>query len=169
MSQSAALPVLPPAFRWALRPWGRALECVPLVDTATHGWTTRDLALEGDESRCAAGWLALAGGEGVERGDLVTLRQVHGATVVTERDGGVAADAIVSADPVRVLTVKVADCVPLLMADRRTGVVAAVHAGWRGTVARIAPAAVERMRGSYRKRASRPRGRDRTLDSIVLL
>jgi YfiH family protein len=122
------------------------LECVPLGEIARHGWTTRDLKLEGADERCGVEWASLAAGENVGQGDLVRLRQVHGAAVVSERDGDSEADAIVSADPTRLLTVKVADCLPLLIADRRTGVVAAVHAGWRGTASGIARAAVERMR-----------------------
>jgi YfiH family protein len=130
------------------------LECVPLADVARHGWTTRDLALDGDESRCAADWAALAASEDVLPEDLVCLRQVHSAIVVTGREPGAAADAIVSSDPARVLTVRVADCVPLLVADRRTGAVAAIHAGWRGTAAGIAAAAVARLAEDY---GSRPR------------
>jgi YfiH family protein len=41
--------------------------------------------------------------------------------------------------------IRAADCVPLLMADRRSGVVAAVHAGWRGTAAGVAIAAIETL------------------------
>ena len=39
----------------------------------------------------------------------------------------------------------VADCIPVLMADARTGAFAAVHAGWRGTLAGVVPAAVRRL------------------------
>ena len=139
------LPMLSAAFSWVARPWGHALACQPLAAVAPHGWTTRELALEGDDARCEVAWTALAMGEHVERDHVIRLRQVHGATVVTAGEGRAAADALVSSDSRRLLAVKVADCVPLLIADRRTGAVAAVHAGWRGTAARIAQVVVRRM------------------------
>ncbi len=99
---------------------------------------------------------------------LVTLRQRHtdiiqlargkrsgartGAfgqgNVLREPDGSVklAGDAIVSGQPGLLLTVSVADCLPILLADPRRRVVAAVHAGWRGTVQRITEKTVGRMR-----------------------
>jgi YfiH family protein len=122
------------------------LECGPLGEIARHGWTTRDLRLEGTDEQCRTEWVALAGAEDVALADLVRLRQVHGATVVAVEDAVAEGDAIVSGDPARLLAVKVADCVPLLIADRRSGVVAAVHAGWRGTALGIAQAAVARLR-----------------------
>jgi YfiH family protein len=77
------------------------------------------------------------------------LRQVHGARVVTvTRPGehaGEEADAAVTAVPGCTLAVQVADCAPIaLTAD---GVLGVVHAGWRGLVAGVVPAAVEAMRG----------------------
>jgi YfiH family protein len=78
------------------------------------------------------------------------MRQVHGSTVdvVEDRRTSVRpeADALVSTRPDTVLVVRVADCVPVLLADPDAGVVAAVHAGRPGLVAGVAPAAVARMR-----------------------
>ncbi len=59
------------------------------------------------------------------------------------------ADGVMTDEHGVALVVQVADCVPLLMADPRTGAVAAVHAGWRGTAANIAAAAVRRLQQQY--------------------
>ena len=83
------------------------------------------------------------------RAGIVAVHQVHGAALLdadavdAARPGK--ADGIVSRDPSKLLTVQTADCAPWLIADRRRGVVAAVHAGWRGTAAGIAGMAVKRM------------------------
>jgi YfiH family protein len=83
------------------------------------------------------------------------VRQVHGNAVRVLGRGAVApgaaaerpeGDAIVSNQPGLALAVLVADCVPILLADARTGSAAAVHAGWRGTCARVAAAAVNALR-----------------------
>lgn len=149
VSDERALPDMPAGFRWVTRPWGLAIQCLTLGESADHGWTTRDLALEGDEAQCAAGWQALAAAAGVARDHLVSLRQVHSGRVVTASDSGAEADAVITRDAGRLLTVRVADCIPLLVADRRTGAVAAVHAGWRGAAAGIAGHTVRRLAEEY--------------------
>lgn len=93
--------------------------------------------------------LAETGGE-----TLYKARQVHGTTLLRIRRGDdpervaeTDADGLYSDEPGPVLTVTVADCVPVLLADPRTGAFAAVHAGWRGTVAAIVQLAVRALAG----------------------
>jgi hypothetical protein len=79
------------------------------------------------------------------------MSQVHGADVAVARAGGgfecgVAADAVVCDDPARVVSVKYADCVPVILATADGRAVAAIHAGWRGVVAGVISAAVEKLR-----------------------
>ena len=88
--------------------------------------------------------LGLLGRQGAR---LVTLRQVHGAEIVQVSNAAgrsIEADGVLTTDPLALLSVLVADCVPLLMADTKGTVVAAVHAGWRGTRERIASRMVKR-------------------------
>jgi YfiH family protein len=78
------------------------------------------------------------------------MRQVHGATVHVYADLAVEAppeaDALVTRQVGVALLTRAADCVPVLLADARAGVVAAVHAGRPGVVAGVVPAAVASMR-----------------------
>jgi YfiH family protein len=80
---------------------------------------------------------------------VVRMRQVHGADVAVVRAGTdvPVADAVVTDRAGLVLMVRVADCVPVLLADPAAGVVAAAHAGRPGLVAGVVPAAVRAMRG----------------------
>ncbi|MGN6389812.1 MAG: peptidoglycan editing factor PgeF [Burkholderiaceae bacterium] len=69
----------------------------------------------------------------------VWLAQVHGATVVDAArvDGVPEADASIAAAPGVVCAILTADCLPMLLADRRGRVVGAAHAGWRGLAAGV--------------------------------
>ncbi|MGA2270180.1 MAG: peptidoglycan editing factor PgeF [Bryobacteraceae bacterium] len=85
-------------------------------------------------------------------GHLATLRQIHSATCVPAagRCGVLGTgDALLENTPGSVVAVKTADCLPILLIDERHRAVAAVHAGRRGTVARIAQRAVEAMRERF--------------------
>jgi YfiH family protein len=83
---------------------------------------------------------------------LVTLRQIHSSVLVL---GGAAdanleapykGDGLMTAEPGILLGIQTADCIPVLVADRKLHVVAAFHAGWRGTVKRIVESGIGRMR-----------------------
>ena len=88
---------------------------------------------------------------GVPRARLLLLLQVHGRTVaVASKSSGQGwerpeADAVISDDPNVALVVRVADCAPILIADSRGQVVAAVHAGWRSTKDRIVSAVISEL------------------------
>jgi len=142
------LPPVPDSFYWTTAPWGAALRCRPLDALAPHLFTTRQLSLSAESD-----YEQLAGA--IEAKRVATLVQVHGAAVCVIRrgtplaDGRPEADVLVSDDPDVAIAVRAADCVPLLMADRVTGVVAAVHAGWRGTAARASVAALTVMQREF--------------------
>lgn len=79
---------------------------------------------------------------------LATVKQIHSSTCVAgEGRSGVLAegDALIEDTPGSVVAVKTADCIPILLADERLRAVAAIHAGWRGTAARIAGRAIAMM------------------------
>lgn len=123
------------------------LRCRPLLEWADHFFTAGELTLRDDEAE----WGAVAKEIGVAPDRLLRVRQVHGAVVaLARRNGGAAwaapeADVLAGDDPSSALVVRVADCAPVLVADRTCRVVAAAHAGWRGTVRRAAAAAVEAL------------------------
>ncbi len=78
------------------------------------------------------------------RGQIVRVHQVHGKVLAFCRPGEAfdhhqQADAIINTDPLRLASVRVADCVPILISHADGKCVAAVHAGWRGVVGGILP------------------------------
>lgn len=137
----------------------------PLLDEAgvRHGFFTReggvstglyeglntgvgsadDPAAVAENRRRAAEWM------GATPDDLAAPYQVHSAVALTavagwrgERPQG---DAVATAAPGVVCAVLTADCAPVLLADPQAGVVAAVHAGWKGALAGVVEAAVDAM------------------------
>jgi YfiH family protein len=130
----------------------------PPFDTANAGYARGDDPPNVDENRGRIG--AALGGRGSDPAEWISLHQVHGATVYAadlffpgapRAPGGPTAgrpapraDASVSAEPAAVLSVLTADCGPVALVA--PGVVAAVHAGWRGVAAGVLEAAVAEVR-----------------------
>ncbi|MCX4240313.1 peptidoglycan editing factor PgeF [Paraliomyxa miuraensis] len=89
---------------------------------------------------------AVAGESRFDPAWLVCVRQVHGADVLRARDVGQGSEADAlwchREDGPCVVGVLTADCVPVLIADRQGEAVAAIHSGWRGTVAGVVARAV---------------------------
>jgi YfiH family protein len=88
-------------------------------------------------------------------GALAFVRQVHGARVVTVTRADrleEEADAVCSDRPDLAVAVFVADCVPVLIVDPRTGAFAAAHAGWRGTIAGVLRATVRALEADFGSR-----------------
>ena len=124
----------------------------PPYDTLNLGLHVGDdpAAVVTNRSRAAAVF-------GAALGDLVFARQIHGATAahVTPADAGrgtrseedalPGTDVVVTSAPEVTLVILVADCVPLALVDPGAHVLAAVHAGWRGTAAGAVGAALHAM------------------------
>ena len=103
-------------------------------------------------------WQAALTSVGSTADRLMRVKQVHGNAVRvlkrgempeaahTQRPDG---DAIVSNEAGLALAVMVADCVPILVCDPVRGAAAAIHAGWRGTCARVATGAIEAMQREF--------------------
>jgi len=127
----------------------------PPFDTANAGYGRGDDPARVDENRVRIG--AGLGGHTAEPEKWISLHQVHGASVYAADEDGPThgrpaprADAAVSAEPGAVLSVLTADCGPVALVA--PGVVAAVHAGWRGLAAGVIEAAV----ADVRRRSSGP-------------
>ena len=86
---------------------------------------------------------------------LVTLLQIHSDishridALNAEADETPQGDALFTREPGILLAVQTADCVPILLADTKQRVVAAIHAGWRGTLRRIAAKTLGRMQMEF--------------------
>lgn len=160
-------------FAWRERGNLRALVCLPLErEGFTNGFSTRTggaspmpqdaLNLAGFQDDAAENihenrrrFLSLFEGQWT----LAACWQVHSATVRVVKDEQDArcdterCDALTTNAMNILLAVKTADCVPVLLADARTGAMAAIHAGWRGTLASIVQETLRQMAESYGTRA----------------
>jgi YfiH family protein len=90
---------------------------------------------------------------GITQERLITVRQNHGSDILVidapnddfSHFWGIEADAIVTNQPGIMIGVTVADCVPILLFDPKKKIIAAVHAGWQGTAARLTEKTVQGM------------------------
>lgn len=152
------LPQPDAAFYWSREPWGAALRCRGLEPAAQHLFTSKQLTLPDRES-----WTKATASVGSMPERLMRVKQVHGNVVRVLTRGEVPpdahdvrpdGDAIVSNQAGLVLAVMVADCVPIVIVDPVRGAAAAVHAGWRGTCAQVASAAIAAMTREFRSQPS---------------
>ncbi len=138
------------AHGFSTRPGGASvLEEKPALNLGFTEWDERERVSANRETFGAA--------IGAREMPLVTLRQFHSDAIhlaVAPCDEAPRADALITAVPGLLLGVQTADCVPILLADTRRRVVAAIHAGWRGTLGRIAEKTLGRMRMEF---GTRPR------------
>ncbi|MGD0545656.1 MAG: peptidoglycan editing factor PgeF [Candidatus Acidiferrales bacterium] len=111
-------------------------------------WDTRERVLKNRQTFFAA----------LKAGDMrvIALRQIHSDIVhVVSAANSVPsaeapnADALITNEPGRLLVVQTADCVPILLADKKRRAIAAIHSGWRGTAQRIAEKTLGRMQMEF--------------------
>ena len=94
---------------------------------------------------------------GITQDALVTVKQVHGSDILVINEPnedfshfyGLESDAIITNQPGVMIGVCVADCTPILLLDPEKGVIAAVHAGWQGTAAKLAAKTVAGMQTMF--------------------
>jgi polyphenol oxidase len=151
-------------------PEGRALpllRSVVIPAAFTHGFATRAGGVSAppyDTLNLGGKWGDAAGNVVENRrrlaraagAPLVFASQVHGAAIARVRAGDAAAeiagrevDGLCTDRGDVALGVFVADCIPAVVVDPRTGAFAAVHAGWRGTLAGVLPAAVRALAAHF--------------------
>jgi YfiH family protein len=116
-----------------------------------HGFTGRTCpagtTLDLGAQSTADAWDRAAAAVGAPECGTAIASQVHGHTALHATQPGLAgeADALISDTPGLIVAVRVADCVPILVAG--DGVVAAIHAGWRGLASGVIGTALHAMQG----------------------
>lgn len=90
---------------------------------------------------------------GMNPRNVAQLNQVHGNVVCVAQPGNQTGDALVTNEKGLTLAIGAADCYPLLFHDAKNSIIGAAHAGWKGTLARIAKNTTEAMEelGAERK------------------
>jgi YfiH family protein len=113
---------------------------------------TKDDARENVEKNRGRLLLSIGAADNHKPWPMVTLRQIHSDIVHVVRSadtGPFNGDGLITNLPGIILAVMTADCLPVLLADRKNRVVGAFHAGWRGTVQRIAEKGLGIMRREF--------------------
>lgn len=82
---------------------------------------------------------------GLSIDNLCNLKQVHGNKVNIAKPGQQEGDALVTNEPKLVIAISIADCYPILFYDEVNKVIGGAHAGWRGTVSKIAENTIKEM------------------------
>lgn len=110
------------------------------------------------DSNVAENYKIIASSQGFSAGDVMSVLQKHtDKTIVVDKSLAESrphgqlgeADALVTNIKGVMLSVRTADCVPILLYDSVNGAIGAVHAGWRGTFAQIGAKAVKQMSELY--------------------
>lgn len=143
----------------------------PGVSCSTQGFTTRHegvsrppynslnlgLNTQDQQANVEGNRSLLARAFGVSQEALVTPRQVHGSDILVINEPNddfghflsVEGDAVITNQPNVMIGVCVADCVPVLLCDPDKKVIAVVHAGWKGTAARLVAKTVAGMQTEF--------------------
>jgi YfiH family protein len=106
--------------------------------------------------------------QGPQLREIATLTQIHSARVLIANAPGLIGegDALVTDRAGLTVSVRTADCYPVLLVDLDTRVVAAVHAGWRGTAAGVVSEALQKMNALNQTNALPPTNADRIWAAI---
>ncbi len=113
---------------------------------------TKDDARENVEENRSKTLLSIGAGDKRKPWPLVSLRQIHSDIIHIVRSaqtGLLRGDGLITNVPGIILAVMTADCLPVLLADKKNKAVGAFHAGWRGTVQRIAEKGLGIMRREF--------------------
>lgn len=122
----------------------------PPFDTLNLGLHTDDALLNVEENR-----RRFFSAVNYSTHQVAHAHQVHGTAVAIAHTAGHYAgfDALITNQPGILLSITVADCVPILLYDSVSQSIAAVHAGWRGTVGGVVEAALSALAQGYGTRA----------------
>ena len=130
----------------ANRDGGRTTE--KILNLGFTDWDTRDRVLKNRQ-----GFFA---GLKASKMRVIALRQIHSdiVQIANTADSGPSGetpkgDAVITNKPGLLLVVQTADCVPILLADKKRLAIAAIHAGWRGTLQRLSQKALGRMQMEF--------------------